>query len=140
MLNHHSINKRGLIEPCPGELPRTASQLKDNALMNAIVDKGLQVENVKAIAISQGITVSDATVKNYVYNHSKHETEIMGSFHEIEPYLLTLQELNIGTVHCFNRLPGTNQCQRLLFIPHYTKGIINDDYIYIILSILMAHI
>ena len=140
VLNHHSINEKGLMEPCIGELTRTASQLEDNALMNAIVDKGLQIDHVKAIALSQGITVSDATVKNYVYNHKIHDTEIIGSLNEIEPYLFTLQELNPGTVYRIDRLPGTNQFQRLLFIPHYTKGIINDDYIYIILSVLMVPI
>ena len=40
------------MEPCIGELTRTASQLEDNALMNAIVDKGLQIDHVKAIALS----------------------------------------------------------------------------------------
>ena len=129
-LKHGTTTEDGLIGKCDAWREPTASSLVDNALMKSILGKRLKILDIQSILGSQGIHVSETTVKNYVYKHKPDELDMISSFNMLEPYLYTLKQFNPGTIYRVDRMPGCNQFKRVIVIPHYTKPIINGGYAY----------
>ena len=88
-LRHGSTMEDGLIAKCDEWREPTASSLVDNTLMKSVLGKRLKITAIQSILGSQGIKVTEATVKNYVYKHKQDEVDMISSFNMIEPYLYT---------------------------------------------------
>jgi 16S rRNA U1498 N3-methylase RsmE len=78
--------------------------------------------------------LSDSVVSHLKESRRLTRGDIINSFNDLEPFLDAFTALNESTVFKIDRVGGDEgaQLERLLFIPHYTKSVI--DYIYDIIG------
>ena len=131
--HHQSTREDGVID-CERILRKTAAGLKNDAVLNAALDANISIKGAQELSAAQGVDVSESTIKHVKEKRSFTPADIQSSFNDLEPFLDAYKALNPGTIFKVDRVGGEGgaQLERLLFIPHYTKSIL--DYIYDIIG------
>ena len=131
--HHQSTREDGVID-CERLLRKTAAGLKKDAVLNAALDANISIKGAQELSAAQGVDASESAIKHVKEKRSFTPADILNSFNDLEPFLDAYKALNPGTIFKVDRVGGEEgaQLERLLFIPHYTKSILN--YIYDIIG------
>ena len=135
----HQKTTDGVVYKCNGILKVKAKEIPKLPVIQLLVGQHVKHQTISDAGTALGALLTKDIIKKSYANKMPTRTEIEYSANYIEPYLDELKRLNPDCEVRVERVAGTDEFNRALVIPSYTKSLINDGYAYRVAGLDAGH-